>query len=138
MSVGAPPFGGVAAAKELAARIRRHPRDTAGQHVGQRGEVGHSGRLAAVERSLDGLAPSAGFEVDEVGHVASSDTQAERVAAGRRAFEELREVHTDATVVNSLTVTFFGGVVPSTVSNPMASFAPLSAAALGVPPLATT
>ena len=44
----------------------------------------------------------------------------------------------EATVENSLTTTFVGGVVPSTANSAMASFAPLSAAALGVPPLATT
>jgi hypothetical protein len=47
------------------------------------------------------------------------------------------EVHTDATVVNSLTVTVFGNSVPNTAINAMASLGPLSAAALGVPPLAT-
>ena len=39
-------------------------------------------------------------------------------------------------VENSLTMTLLGRG-PSTAINPMASFAPLSAAAFGVPPLAT-
>ena len=46
-------------------------------------------------------------------------------------------VNAEATVVSSLTVTFFGNVVPSSVISAMASLGPLSAAAFGVPPLAT-
>ena len=66
--------------EELAACIGRHPRDATGEHVGQRGEVGHRRRLAAVERVLDGVAPAAGLKIDETRHVARGDPEAERVA----------------------------------------------------------
>ena len=46
-------------------------------------------------------------------------------------------VNADATVVSSFTVTVLGGVEPSTANSAMASLAPLLAAVLGVPPLAT-
>src|SRR5262250_2524396 len=48
------------------------------------------------------------------------------------------DVQTDATVAASFTVTVFGGLVPSTASSAMALLATRVAAALGVPPLATT
>ena len=46
-------------------------------------------------------------------------------------------VNAEATVVSSLTVTVFGNDVPRTAISAMASLGPLSAAAFGVPPLAT-
>src|SRR5262245_50343984 len=48
------------------------------------------------------------------------------------------DVQTDATVVNSFTVTVLGGVVPSTASSAMALLATWAAADFDVPPLATT
>ena len=53
-------------------------------------------------------------------------------------FRNCAEVQAEAMVLNSLTTTLFGGVPPSTASNAMASFGPLSAATFGVPPLAMT
>jgi len=48
-------------------------------------EVGHSGCLATVQRVLNGGRPATGCEIDEIGDVASSNAQAERVATDRRA-----------------------------------------------------
>src|SRR5271165_4142130 len=74
---------------DTAACICFHPRDASGKQVGQRSEVGHRRRLAAVERVLDGAAPSTGFEVDEVGHVARGNAQTKGVTLDRRAVDEL-------------------------------------------------
>src|ERR1700756_2162849 len=46
-------------------------------------------------------------------------------------------VNADATVVSSFTVTYLGGVEPSSASSAIASLVLLLAPALGVPPLAT-
>ena len=48
--------------EEAAARIRRHPRDAACERIGQRREVRHRRRLAAVERVLNHDAPTAGLQ----------------------------------------------------------------------------
>ena len=80
VSVGALPLGGVGRYEKLIARIGHHPRDAASKHIGQRGEVGHRGRLATVQRVLNGGPPATGFEINEVWHVARSNVQAERVA----------------------------------------------------------
>ncbi len=45
-------------------------------------------------------------------------------------------VHTDATVVISLIVTFAGGLLPSTVISAMAGLAPPALFAVSVPPCA--
>ncbi len=76
--------------EQAAARIRCDLGHAPGQHIRERGEVRHRRRLAAVERVLDGAAPSAGREIDEVGHVARGDLQAQRVTFERRSVEELR------------------------------------------------
>src|SRR5262249_34082013 len=55
----------------------------------ERREIRHGRRLAAIERTLDGVTPTTGFEIDEVGHIASGDAQSERVTLDRGAVEEL-------------------------------------------------
>ena len=99
----AAPFGGVVAVKSLSQASGCHPSSAAGKQIGQRCEVGHRRRLSAVERVLDARAPAAGFEIDEIWHIAGSDLEAERVAFDRCAVDELRCVHTEATVVISFT-----------------------------------
>src|SRR5215831_13675582 len=74
----------------MAARIVRYARDAAREQVGQRGEVGHCGCLAAVERILDDRAPTASLKVDEAWHVAGSDLETERVTFDRGTIEKLR------------------------------------------------
>ena len=76
--------------EQLVARIGRHPRGATGERVRERSEIGHRRRLAAVERVLNGPAPAAGLQIDEVRHIARGDAQAERVTLDRRAVEELR------------------------------------------------
>ena len=63
--------------EEFIARIRGHPCHASGEHVGQRGEVRHRRRLAAVERILDGGAPAAALNIDKAGYVSRSDLEAE-------------------------------------------------------------
>ena len=67
---------GVAAAKRLLARIRRHARGAACEHIGQRREVRHRRRLAAVERVLNHDPPTAGLKIDKARHVAGGDLEA--------------------------------------------------------------
>ena len=62
--------------EELVARIGSHPRNAAGQHVGQRGEVGHRRRLRTVKRILDRGSPATRFKIDEVRNVPSGDMKA--------------------------------------------------------------
>ena len=73
---------------------RKHPavtrRDASCQHVGQRCEVGHRRCLAAVERVLDRRPPPAGLKINEIGHVARGDLEAERMALDCGAVEKLR------------------------------------------------
>ena len=76
--------------EELVASIGCHLRDATRERIGQCREIRHRWRLGAVERTLDGGAPAAGFKIDEVGHVARSDTQSKRVTLQRGAVEELR------------------------------------------------
>ena len=83
-------FGRRGGREQPGAGILHHARGATGQHVRQRGEVGHRRRLAAVERPLDGLAPPASREIDKIGHVPGGDAQAERVTLDGRAVEELR------------------------------------------------
>ena len=76
--------------EKLVAGIGCHPRGAAGQHVGQRGKIGHRGRLAAVQRVLNSGPHPPVCEIDEVRHIAGGDAQAERVTLDRGAVEELR------------------------------------------------
>ena len=75
--------------KEAGTCVRLHLGYAAGDHAGEGGEVGHGGRLGAVEPVLNHAAIAARGEIDEVGHVPCGDPQAEGMTADRGAFEKL-------------------------------------------------
>ena len=68
----------------------RDPRRATRERIGERGEIRHRRRLAAVERILNGPAPLAGLQIDEIRDVARGDAETERRTLDRRAVEELR------------------------------------------------
>ena len=76
--------------EEIVASIGIHPRGATREQVGQRREIGHCRRLAAVERVLNSDPPAARLKIDEVRHIAGGDAQAERVTLDRGAVQELR------------------------------------------------
>jgi hypothetical protein len=100
------------------------PRRATRERIGERGEIRHRRRLAAVERILNGPAPSAGQEIDEIRDVARGDAETERRTLDRSPVEERALVETDATVVISLMVRCAGGVAPSTARNASTGLSP--------------
>ena len=60
-----------------------------GEHVRERREIGHCWRLGTVEWVLNSGTPPAGLKINEVGHIACCNTQAERGTFDRGAVKKL-------------------------------------------------
>ena len=71
------PLGGVAAMKSLSHASTVTNVAQPAMHVGQRRKIGHRWRLATIERVLNSGSPATCLNINEVGHVARSDTQAQ-------------------------------------------------------------
>jgi hypothetical protein len=65
LSAGAFPVGGVAAAKSLLHASAFTRVGATRQQVGERHKVGHGGRLAAIERVLNGRTPTTRLKITE-------------------------------------------------------------------------
>ena len=76
--------------------------------------------------------------IDQVRRVPGGDLQSERVAGDRFPVDEARGGERRGHGGEFVDRDLVGGVPPSTASRARPSLAPLPAAALGVPPLATT
>ena len=75
--------------EELAACIRYDSCNATRKCIGQRREIRHRRRLAAVERILDRCAPAPGLEVDKARDIPGGDLQLQRLTFDRGAVDEL-------------------------------------------------